>query len=67
MGTSRMDSSQAWKNTNALLKDSLPQKARAANANAVVGIKIDVHDTFTVIYGTAVTVEPEPFTDAARD
>ncbi|MCL1599176.1 MAG: hypothetical protein M3094_08335 [Actinomycetia bacterium] len=57
LGTSGFDSKQATKTTSRLLETMLPSEVGAKRGNAVVGVRVDVHDTFTIVYGTAVTVE----------
>jgi uncharacterized protein YbjQ (UPF0145 family) len=59
MGTSRMDNTQAKKTTGNLLRTMVPGEVRRLGGNAAVGIRFDIHDTFTIVYGTSVTVEPE--------
>ena len=56
-GTSGMDNKQARKTTILLLENLLPIELARSGGNAVIGLKFDVHDTFTIVYGTAVTVD----------
>ena len=59
VGTSRVDSKQATKTTKLLLETLMPAEVGSKGGNAVVGVKVDVHDTFTLVYGTAVTIEAD--------